>query len=306
VEKNQSLTIDAAGVLANDGDDDGDRITAVLVDGPSHGTLVLNEEGSFVYTPEIGFIGVDVFTYRAQDTEGSLSNIVAVRITVTGSNDTASVSLIADPWDASKVALRIIGTDENDQIQIVEQGNTGTFKVTVNNVFFGQYAGATRILAYGLGGNDRIQMSGGAGTTAIFLGGDGNDDLTGGSGATILLGGAGNDSLSGGKKGNILVGGDGKDRLTGGKEDDILIGDVIHDQLALTSLVSALDQWRRLDLTYVARVNLLGGPSGISGVAVTRDNESDMLIGSGGMEWFFVGTKDEITGSTRDQVVTIV
>ncbi|NJO83673.1 MAG: cadherin-like domain-containing protein, partial [Blastochloris sp.] len=36
-------------------------------DGPAHGTLTLNPDGSFTYTPDAGFDGVDQFTYRAGD-----------------------------------------------------------------------------------------------------------------------------------------------------------------------------------------------------------------------------------------------
>src|SRR6185437_7247106 len=70
-----------AGVLANDSDADGDPLTAVLVTGPAHGTLSLNSNGSFTYTPAAGFSGTDSFTYRA--TDGVLgSNAATVTITV--------------------------------------------------------------------------------------------------------------------------------------------------------------------------------------------------------------------------------
>ena len=56
-----------AGVLANDTDADGDRITATLLAGPSHGSLVFNPDGSFTYTPAAAYYGADSFTYRADD-----------------------------------------------------------------------------------------------------------------------------------------------------------------------------------------------------------------------------------------------
>ena len=80
------LTVAAPGVLGNDADPDGDPLTAALVTGPSHGSLTLNANGSFSYTPAADFAGSDSFTYRASD--GSLtSNPVTVTISVTGVND---------------------------------------------------------------------------------------------------------------------------------------------------------------------------------------------------------------------------
>lgn len=61
------LTVAAPGVLSHDSDPDGDAITAVLVSGPTNGTLTLNADGSFTYTPNAGFRGQDSFTYNAFD-----------------------------------------------------------------------------------------------------------------------------------------------------------------------------------------------------------------------------------------------
>ncbi|MGB0087917.1 MAG: cadherin-like domain-containing protein, partial [Planifilum fulgidum] len=75
------LTVPAPGVLANDTDPNGDPLTAQLVDGPANGTLVLNPDGSFTYTPDTGFSGTDSFTYQASD-GSALSNVATVTIDV--------------------------------------------------------------------------------------------------------------------------------------------------------------------------------------------------------------------------------
>src|SRR5262249_56616399 len=62
-----SLTVNAPGVLANDGDVDGDPLTAILVTGPAHGTLTLSTNGGFTYTPSLNYNGPDSFTYKAND-----------------------------------------------------------------------------------------------------------------------------------------------------------------------------------------------------------------------------------------------
>ncbi|MDW3192738.1 MAG: PKD domain-containing protein [Cytophagales bacterium] len=56
-------------VLDNDTDIDGDDLTVSLVadSGPNEGTLVLNADGSYTYTPDGGFNGTDSFTYQVCD-----------------------------------------------------------------------------------------------------------------------------------------------------------------------------------------------------------------------------------------------
>ncbi len=61
------LTVPAPGVLANDTDPDGNSLLAEKATDPAHGTLTLNANGSFSYTPAPGFFGTDSFTYRADD-----------------------------------------------------------------------------------------------------------------------------------------------------------------------------------------------------------------------------------------------
>jgi VCBS repeat-containing protein len=81
-----TLTIPATGVLANDSDVDGDVLSAVLVTGVAQGTLNLNGDGSFTYTPSLNFTGVVTFTYRASDTQLT-SSPATVTINVTPLND---------------------------------------------------------------------------------------------------------------------------------------------------------------------------------------------------------------------------
>ena len=66
-DQDTPLTVPAPGVLGNDTDGDGDALTAALVSGPVNGTLSLNPDGGFTYTPAAGFSGSDSFSYVAQD-----------------------------------------------------------------------------------------------------------------------------------------------------------------------------------------------------------------------------------------------
>lgn len=84
-DEDTQLNIAAAGVLAND------TITypnpaALLVANVRNGTLRLNADGSFTYTPAMNFSGTDSFTYMIT-TSGLSSNTATVTITVNPVND---------------------------------------------------------------------------------------------------------------------------------------------------------------------------------------------------------------------------
>jgi hypothetical protein len=67
VASDTTLNVSATGVLANDV---GTGLSAVLDTGPTNGALTLNANGSFSYTPTVGFSGTDTFTYFAEDQFG--------------------------------------------------------------------------------------------------------------------------------------------------------------------------------------------------------------------------------------------
>ena len=77
----QVLTVPAAGVLDNDSDPDGDSLTALVSGQPEQGSLSLQPDGSFTYTPNKKAKGSDSFTYLAQDSDG-LNALATVDIQV--------------------------------------------------------------------------------------------------------------------------------------------------------------------------------------------------------------------------------
>ncbi len=72
---NQVLKVSGSGVLSSVNDPDHDSLTVALVSGPANGTLTLQADGAFVYTPNAGFQGVDTFRFVASD--GTLSSNIA-------------------------------------------------------------------------------------------------------------------------------------------------------------------------------------------------------------------------------------
>jgi VCBS repeat-containing protein len=80
------LTVATPGILANDTDVEGDPLTAFLVSNGSHGSVNLNTDGSFSYTPSTNYNGTDSFTYIVSDGQ-TIGNIATVTINVTPVND---------------------------------------------------------------------------------------------------------------------------------------------------------------------------------------------------------------------------
>ena len=84
----QIQNIAQAGVLQNDSDVDSApiKVNTSVVTSPANGTLSISSDGSFIYTPNANFNGIDTFTYKAND--GSIdSNLATVTITVNPVND---------------------------------------------------------------------------------------------------------------------------------------------------------------------------------------------------------------------------
>ena len=145
VDEDTVLTVLVAdGVLDNDSDVDGDPLTAVLVGDVSNGTLVLDDDGSFVYTPDENYFGSDSFTYKASD--GTLeSDTVTVTITVNSINDwvianddeyetMAGVTLeVAAPGVLTNDVL--LDPNETVSLQVLTQPAGGTLTLNTDGSF---------------------------------------------------------------------------------------------------------------------------------------------------------------------------
>ena len=133
--QDRTLTVSAAtGVLSNDTDPTNDDLTAVLQSDVTDGTLMLNEDGSFTYTPDEGFIGVDSFTYRAVDDTGLQSNTATVRINVdavTGllANDDIFFTDVDTALDRTTAIL--LNNDVGMELTITGIGAEGPFNGTL-------------------------------------------------------------------------------------------------------------------------------------------------------------------------------
>jgi VCBS repeat-containing protein len=135
-----ALVISAPGVLGNDSDIDGDTLTAETVAGPSHGTLTLNSNGRFTYTPNSNFTGLDSFTYAADD--GDLTGQAAVLIDVVDeAPEPANDSYITDEDTPLSIAAPGVLDNDSDPDDdplyafVVSQPGHGSVSLNANGSF---------------------------------------------------------------------------------------------------------------------------------------------------------------------------
>ncbi len=123
VEEDAVLTGTSRSVLDNDSDIDSALLTAVLDSGPADGTLRLNPDGTFIYTPASSFDGADTFIYHANDGVAD-SNTATVRIEQSR-NRCVYLPLVSRNYLSAPdlVVDDIIATSNSLQVIIRNQGN---------------------------------------------------------------------------------------------------------------------------------------------------------------------------------------
>ena len=91
-EQDEELIVSVdSGVISNDSDFENNLLTVSLVHNAAYGEVSLNSDGSFNYTPDAGFSGIDSFTYNLFDTYDYSKT--TVYLLVDGDNDSFSL-----PW----------------------------------------------------------------------------------------------------------------------------------------------------------------------------------------------------------------
>ena len=198
--------------------------------------------------------------------------------------------------------------------------SAGSVSVTVNGVLPGGFEPTGSIIAYGLGGDDEIEVAPEIALPTELSGGDGNDVIQGGSGEDVLVGGRGADRLVGNADDDVMIAGytafdyDYQHRI-----DGLLRG--VHE----AAVSSILKEWTFVrdyysewtpewDLSTRIR-NLANHPDRTddrqngeyylivfssdqpeSEVTVFDDGDLDVLTGSSGMDWFFFNPDEEEDG----------
>jgi Concanavalin A-like lectin/glucanases superfamily/FG-GAP-like repeat/PKD domain/Cadherin domain/RTX calcium-binding nonapeptide repeat (4 copies)/FG-GAP repeat len=249
-----------------------------------------------------GTVNVEAGSYKQYDAG---SKLVTIRF-----EGGPTLSQQVDPDDPGLRDLVVTGTAGADHIQFTPGG--GGVQAQVQGVPNGRFAPTGRLVAYGLAGDDDIEVAGGIALPAFLFGGDGNDRLKAGGGPGVLVGGSGDDTLIGGAGRNVLIGGLGADHLVGGSNDDLLIAGPTAFDDSLAALDAILAEWTSAR-DYTTRVaNLRGTGSGprsngdyflvASGpnATVYDDGAVDVLSGAAGSDWFFAHLSGGVTDIIND------
>jgi Ca2+-binding RTX toxin-like protein len=171
---------------------------------------------------------------------------------------------------------------------------------------------ADRLVVYGQGGNDLIQVNAAITFNAQLFGQAGNDILVGGSGNDILVGGIGDDILYGFNGRDLLFGGLGRDFLQGASwngsattaDGDLLIGSYVsfdNDVILLNQLAA---QWQTDD-PYSTRIATIraSSPRLRMNETVFDDWSLDYVFGAGDLDWFWVEPTRDNFDAQADETV---
>jgi Ca2+-binding RTX toxin-like protein len=220
-----------------------------------------------------------------------------------------------NPQDASLRDLVVTGNDGNDHIHFTPGGQE--IQAQVDGFPNGRFNPTGRLVAYGVAGNNTIQVAGGITLPAWLYAGPGNDLLQGGGGNNVLVGGAGNDTLMGGRGQNLLIGGSGAATLNAGSGDDLLIAGTTAFDNNEVALAAIMAEWAS-GRDYATRIaNLSGtgtGPrnngdyfliAGGPNATVFDNGAVDVLSGGSGMDWFFANVAQDIIHGRRDSEIVV-
>ena len=114
-------TAGSVNVLANDGDPNGDALTATLATGPASGSATI-AAGIITYTPQANYHGGDSITYLASDGHGNTAT-ATLAITVVAVNDApvALADAVATNEDTA-ASFAVVGNDsdaDGDALEII-------------------------------------------------------------------------------------------------------------------------------------------------------------------------------------------
>ncbi|OEZ27087.1 hypothetical protein AO062_29845 [Variovorax boronicumulans] len=114
-------------------DVDGDALTYALGNGPAHGSVTVNADGTYTYVPSANFNGIDTFTVTVSDGHGGTTTST-VTVTIDPVNDAPTVPNYAQTTDEdTPVSGQVVGSDvDGDTLTYVKGSDPANGTVTVN------------------------------------------------------------------------------------------------------------------------------------------------------------------------------
>ena len=97
---------------STDPENDPRTVDTTVGTAPTKGSVVLNADGSFVYTPSLNLNGSDSFTYRVKDDKGAYSEYKTVTITINSIDDVpVAVDDTATTAEDTAVDIDVLAND---------------------------------------------------------------------------------------------------------------------------------------------------------------------------------------------------
>jgi len=245
------LIIDASrGVLANDTNSTTATLNAALVASPQNGSLVLNPDGSFRYTPNPNFIGTDRFTYKDTTSVGEsqpaavtievIRNLIVARDDIYSTNastpliiDASRGVLANDTTNTATLNATLVASPQNGSLVL---NPDGSFRYTPNPNFIGTdrftYKDTTSV---GESQPAAVTIEVVPNLFVDLIGTPGRDVLVGTNRAERIIGLQGGDTLTGGGGRDQFIYqniNEGGDRIT-----DFTIGE---DKIILTGVMQSI------------------------------------------------------------------
>ena len=187
--------------------------------------------------------------------------------------------------------LIIVGTEGTDSIDVNANNPSA---ITINGKGSYSVSPTGRVIVYGLGSADNINLNGSV--TLEAHGGYGNDTITGGAGNDVIWGDQGDDTVTGSAGNDVLVGGTGSDRLVGAAGHDILIAGELSAGPDYAAMRTLSDNWA---VQWGTDPDLVDNNADGDFI----DESGDQLTGSAGHDWFIISSNDKITdinSATKD------
>ncbi len=95
VNEDTQLNVAAPGVLGNDGELNGFTLSVISYTQPAHGSVNVNDDGSFTYLGETNYFGADSFTYTMTNGNARAST-ATVSLTINAVNDPPTLNAIGN------------------------------------------------------------------------------------------------------------------------------------------------------------------------------------------------------------------